>query len=162
MLVSIVSKEFSHPKKDIKKNRDFQYISWEGRVLRHAVIFSLRFDVDRRRFRSQISDSMDRWKAESGRGREESQKRKPEKRRSKIESQRKSEDVRRKEMYRKAVKHCVFSMACVSGGSKSRLAKAAGAEPAGQMKDELNKRLLSTIPVCTAQGGSGSFKIGTL
>ena len=32
-------------------------------------------------------------------------------------------------------KHCVFPMICGSGGSKSRLAKAAGAEPAGQMKD---------------------------
>ena len=37
---------------------------------------------------------------------------------------------------RKVAKHCVFSMFCGSGGSKSRLAKAAGAEPAGQMKDE--------------------------
>ena len=37
---------------------------------------------------------------------------------------------------RKVAKHCVFPMICVSGGSKSRLAKAAGAEPAGQMRDE--------------------------
>ena len=37
---------------------------------------------------------------------------------------------------RKVVKHCVFLMFCGSGGSKSRLAKAAGAEPAGQMRDE--------------------------
>ena len=37
---------------------------------------------------------------------------------------------------RKVAKHCVFSMICGSGGSKSRLAKAAGAEPAGQMRDE--------------------------
>ena len=29
-----------------------------------------------------------------------------------------------------------FPMICGSGGSKSNLAKAAGAEPAGQMKDE--------------------------
>ena len=29
-----------------------------------------------------------------------------------------------------------FSMICGSGGSKSRLAKAAGAEPFGQMRDE--------------------------
>ena len=29
-----------------------------------------------------------------------------------------------------------FPMICGSGGSKSRLAKAAGAEPAGQMRDE--------------------------
>ena len=32
--------------------------------------------------------------------------------------------------------HCVFPMLCGSGGSKSRLAKAAGAEPAGQRRDE--------------------------
>ena len=36
----------------------------------------------------------------------------------------------------KVAKHCVFPLSCGSGGSKSRLAKAAGAEPAGQMKDE--------------------------
>ena len=30
----------------------------------------------------------------------------------------------------------VLPMICGSGGSKSRLAKAAGAEPAGQMRDE--------------------------
>ena len=35
---------------------------------------------------------------------------------------------------RKVAIHCVFPM--ISGGSKSNLAKAAGAEPAGQMKDE--------------------------
>ena len=37
---------------------------------------------------------------------------------------------------RKVAKHCVFPMICGSGGSKSRLDKAAGAEPAGQMSDE--------------------------
>ena len=31
--------------------------------------------------------------------------------------------------------HCVFPMICGSRGSKSNLAKAAGAEPAGQMRD---------------------------
>ena len=31
---------------------------------------------------------------------------------------------------------CFITMVCGSGGSKSRLAKAAGAEPAGQMRDE--------------------------
>ena len=36
----------------------------------------------------------------------------------------------------KVAKHCVFPMICGSGGSKSRLAKAAGAEPSGQMRDE--------------------------
>ena len=37
---------------------------------------------------------------------------------------------------RKVAKHCVFPMICGSVGSKNRLAKAAGAEPAGQMRDE--------------------------
>ena len=36
----------------------------------------------------------------------------------------------------KVAKHCVFPMICGSGWSKSRLAKAAGAEPSGQMRDE--------------------------
>ena len=35
---------------------------------------------------------------------------------------------------RKVAKHCVFSIFCDSGRSKSRLAKAAGAEVAGQMR----------------------------
>ena len=34
------------------------------------------------------------------------------------------------------MKHCVFPMICGSGRSKSRLVKAAGAEPCGQMRDE--------------------------
>ena len=37
---------------------------------------------------------------------------------------------------RKVTIHCVFPMIWGSGGSKSNLAKAAGAEPSGQMRDE--------------------------
>ena len=37
---------------------------------------------------------------------------------------------------REVAKHCVFPMFCGSGGSINRLAKAAGAEPAREMKDE--------------------------
>ena len=37
---------------------------------------------------------------------------------------------------RDVAKHCVFPVFCGSGGSKSRLAKAAGAETSGQMRDE--------------------------
>ena len=47
---------------------------------------------------------------------------------------RKSEKFRRKG--RTVAKHCVFPMFCGSGGSKSMLAKAAGAEPSGQVKDD--------------------------
>ena len=36
----------------------------------------------------------------------------------------------------KTAKHCVFSWFCGSGGLKSRLAKAAGAETSGEMRDE--------------------------
>ena len=37
---------------------------------------------------------------------------------------------------RKVAIHCVFPMICGSGGWKSKLAKAAGAEAVGQMGDE--------------------------
>ena len=49
------------------------------------------------------------------------------------EEQKKEDQIRRKG--RKVAKHCVFPLICGTGGS-SRLAKAAGAEPAGQMIDE--------------------------
>ena len=57
-----------------------------------------------------------------------------EERRVKKKSQKKEDADARKG--RKVAKHCVFPMIWGSGGSKSRLAKAAGAEPAGQMRDE--------------------------
>ena len=57
-----------------------------------------------------------------------------ERRSEKRKSQKKEDADARKG--RKVAKHCVFPMICGSGGSKSRLAKAAGAEPAGQMRDE--------------------------
>ena len=49
---------------------------------------------------------------------------------------------------RKVAKHCVFPMICGSGGSKSRLAKAAGAEPAVQRRDEKVRAVVprSTFP----------------
>ena len=50
------------------------------------------------------------------------------------ESQKREDTGARKS--RKVAKRSVFSMICGSGGSKSRLAKAAGEEPAGQMRDE--------------------------
>ena len=73
------------------------------------------------------TDEKQRW--------EESEKRREEEGRSqKRKSQKKEDPGARKG--RKVAKHCVFPMICGSGGSKSRLAKAAGAEPAGQMRDE--------------------------
>ena len=50
------------------------------------------------------------------------------------------EKIRRKKMQvREKVgksRNCVFSWFCGSGGLKSRLAKAAGAETSGEMRDE--------------------------
>ena len=57
---------------------------------------------------------------------EESEKRRAEERRSEKRKSQKKEDAGAREV-RKVAKHCVFQMICGSGGSKSRLAKAAGA-----------------------------------
>jgi len=66
---------------------------------------------------------------------EETEKRRAEKRRSeKRKSQKKIDAGARKG--RKVAKHWDFPMMCGSGGLESRLAKAAGAEPSGQMRDE--------------------------
>jgi hypothetical protein len=71
---------------------------------------------------------MQRW--------EESEKRREEERRSERERiRRKKMQVREKVKMEKIAKHCVFPMSCGSGGSKSRLAKAADAEPSGQIRD---------------------------
>ena len=66
---------------------------------------------------------------------EESERRRKEVRRSERRKSEKKEDAGARKG-RKVTIHCVFPMICGSGWSKSRLAKAAGAEPAGQMRDE--------------------------
>ena len=66
---------------------------------------------------------------------EESGRRRAGERRSEKRKSEKKEDAGARKG-KKVAKHCVFPMICGSGGSKSRLAKAAGAEPCGQMRDE--------------------------
>jgi len=68
---------------------------------------------------------------------EESERRRAEERRSESEERKseKKEDAGARKG-RKIAKHCVLPLICGSGASKSRLAKAAGAEPSGQMRDE--------------------------
>ena len=56
------------------------------------------------------------------------------KREEKRKSQKKEDEGVRKG--RKVAKHWVLPMNCGWGGSKSRLAKAAGADPSGEMRDE--------------------------
>ena len=85
-----------------------------------------------------------------GRVREEKRRKKI----KKIKSQKKEDPGARKGS--KVAKHCVFPMMCGSGGSKSRLAKAAGAEPAGQMRDEKLHAVVarSTFPSQNVQNTS--------
>ena len=66
---------------------------------------------------------------------EESERRSKEVRRSERRKSEKKEDAGARNG-RKVTIHCVFPMICGSGGSNNNLAKAAGAEPAGQMRDE--------------------------
>ena len=85
-----------------------------------------------------------------------------ERRSEKRKSQKKEDADARKG--RKVAKHCVFPMICGSGGSKSRLAKAAGAEPAGQMRDEKLHAVVarSTFPSQNAQNTPGSDRFWKL
>ena len=64
-----------------------------------------------------------------------SQKRKDQKREDQKRTSQNKEDADARKG-RKVAKHCVFSWFCGSGGLKSRLARAAGAETSGEMSDE--------------------------
>ena len=90
---------------------------------------------EKRREEKRREEKRREEKSRAEQSREE--KRREEKRRKKLKkrkSQKKEDPGARKG--RKVAKHCVFPTICGAGGSKSRLAKAAGAEPAGQMRDE--------------------------
>ena len=73
-------------------------------------------------------------RGEERRGEERRERRRRRRRRSKTGSQKKEDAGARK--VGKSRNTAFFSMICGSGGSKSRLAKAAGAQPSGQMRDE--------------------------
>ena len=63
-----------------------------------------------------------------------------------------------REKVKKSREHCVFPMICGSGGSKTRLAKAAGADPAGHKSDEKLHAVVarSTFPSQNVQNTPGS------
>ena len=63
------------------------------------------------------------------------------------ESQKKEDAGARKG--REVAKHCVFPVFCGPGGSKGRLAKAAGAEVAGQMRTEKFHAVRRATTACT-------------
>ena len=78
---------------------------------------------------------MQRWKGRGGKSQDGEVKKWEEKRRERVGS--KKMRVREKDRKgRKVAIYCVFPMIWGSGWSKSNLAKAAGAEPAGQRRDE--------------------------
>ena len=79
---------------------------------------------DRRKLRSQTSDNMDRWKSRGGKS-QRGEAKKWEERRCRCAKRKERRDSL-----------CFFPMICGSGWSKSRLAKAAGAETSGQIRDE--------------------------
>ena len=83
----------------------------------------------------------------------------PERRRAEERrSEKRKSEAKGAQKGRKVAKHCVFPMICGSGGWKSRLAKAAGAEPCGQMRDEKLHAVVtrSTFPSQRAQNTPGS------
>ena len=98
---------------------------------------------NRRKFRSETSDNMDSWKAEVRRVRRDKIRRKKMQMREKIGKSRFT---------------VFFPMICGSGGSTSRLAKAAGAEPAGQMRHEKVHAVVaqSTFPSQNGQNTRGA------
>ena len=93
-----------------------------------------------------------------GRGRE---KWRVESRSEKRKSQKKEDADARKG--RKVAKHCAFPMIWGPGGSKSRLAKAAGVEPSGQMRDEKLDAVVarSTFRSQNVQNTPGSDHFGS-
>ena len=94
---------------------------------------------------------------------DEKQSREEAERRERLEERRVQRKSKKKEdadarKGRKVAKHCVFPMIWGPGGSKSRLAKAAGAEPAGQMRDEKLHAVVarSTFPSQNVQNTPGA------
>ena len=101
-------------------------------------------------------------KSRDGKSQRREEKKKEDQKRESL--RRKKIQVRKKDQKsRKVAKHCVFPMICGSGGSKSRLAKAAGAEPAGQMRDEKLHAVVarSTFPSQNVQNTSASDHFGS-
>ena len=89
---------------------------------------------------------------------EDSGNRKAEERRSEKRKSQKKEDAGARKG-RKVANRCVFLMICGPGESRSRLAKAAGAEPSGRMRDE---KLHAVVARSTfrSQKGKRHFTLG--
>ena len=102
-------------------NEHLSHCHWSNALL-WILLPLLHRSAHRRKFRSQTSDNVDKWKSRGGK----SQRRE----RQQKEDQRREDAGARKG--RKVAIHCVFPMVCGSGESKSRLAKVAGAGPSAR------------------------------
>ena len=91
--------------------------------------------------------NMDRWNSRGGKSQRGEEKKWEDQRGAEKRKSGKQEDAGAQKG-RKAAIHCVFPMIWGSGGSKSNLAKAAGAEPAGQMRDEKIARRCGAKHIC--------------
>ena len=119
---------------------------------RRLVCLSLSKEVWKSNFRQYAQ-----MKSRDGKSQRREEKRREERRSKKRKSQKKEDPGARKG--RKVVaKHCVLPVICGSGGSESRLAKAAGAEPCGQMRGEKLHAVVarSTFPRQNVQSTSCS------
>ena len=86
--------------------------------------------ISRRKFRSQTSDNMDRWKAEQGRGREKRKIRRKKSRRERVRRKK----MQMREKVGKSQNTVFFQWFGAPEGRK--VGSLAGAEPAGQMRNE--------------------------
>ena len=108
----------------------------------------------RRKFRRQTSDNMERWKAEQGRGTEKRKIRREKIRRERVRGQK----IQMREKVGKSRNTVFFQWFVAPEGRKGRLAKAAGAEPAGHRSDEKLHAVVarSTFPSQNVQNTRGS------
>ena len=87
---------------------------------------------NRRKFKKQTSDNMGKRKSRGGKSQRGEEKKREDQRGQRMRRQK----MQARENLGKSRFTVFFPMICGSGGSKSSLAKAAGAEPSGQMRDE--------------------------
>ena len=97
-----------------------------------------RGEEKRREERRREEKRREEKRREETRGEEKrgEEKRREEKRREEKKKKKKKKEHQGARKGRKVAKHCVSPMICGSGGSKSRLAKAAGAEPSREMRNK--------------------------
>ena len=92
--------------------------------------------VCRRKFRSQTSDNMDRWKSRGGKSQRREEKRREEERRSEKRKRQKTEDAGARKGS-KVAKHYVFQWFVAPEGQKVGSLKRR-VEPPGQMREKLH------------------------